>query len=206
MISVLTCVCNEEDLLPRWLEHYRFAERHVMVDAKTTDRTREMLGGCFVSEIHFPDGWCEETRSQRVHEWYRSLKTRYAIVTDVDELVDPVDRLLAYAESFPDCDVLLGKAVNCVSLSRGVFAVRNPTKPVLMKTGLEKLQLSYACHRVYGVRTLEVPVYMKHMMYENYPVMLKRHLSRVGGGEHWRWSREAFDADWNKAQMEAVTL
>ncbi len=114
-IETITCVYNEEFLLPFYLRHYAWADRiNVLFDTDTNDGSIKILeefnratGKVNILPFTFPDGLDDLLKAERFSAAYQSMNCDMIILGDCDEYLF-ADRELI--ENLPDGDVFIASS------------------------------------------------------------------------------------------------
>lgn len=196
-VSLITFVKNEAELLPRFVDWYSFADLTVYVDSGSTDESWRWGSKSF----SWP--FCEEKRRRVELEWYRSLKTDWAMFLDVDEFVRPIEKLWKW-----DGECVMAPFVNMTSETHGVVS---GVKPVLVRTGLRGFNIGWGHHCVSGCNiVLADDVVVCHLKYDDFDRCLRRRMDRPKfrgtWGEHWLADEKAFVEEFRAAQRAAVKV
>ena len=76
-IETITCVYNEEFLLPFYLKHYDFVDRfNILYDMKSDDKTIDILMECEkvkIFPINFPGGWNSLIKQLMIQDVYNTI-------------------------------------------------------------------------------------------------------------------------------------
>ncbi len=151
---LVSCVYNEEDFLPEFLENWDWVdEMCFLVDRKTDDGTRELIQDHNCYEIHFPEGFDDDIKSLYLRLTYKSVSADEfdaVIFADADELLWPKRKArMVLTDLLQEHPVITAPWVQVVDKGQvGLFDPINPTKVLAVRSGLMDFQMSVGNHKV----------------------------------------------------------
>ena len=152
-VEVITCMYNEQFLLPFFLKHYDWVDKiNVIYDQDSNDNTLEMLKAnpkVNVIPFKFPDMMDELLKVKKINEVYKNLRgCNRILLVDADEFIF-IDRYRLESLKFPVVNVKLFDVYRHISesdldpnkpareqRSHGVF-VEIYNKPIIAKAELD---------------------------------------------------------------------
>jgi hypothetical protein len=222
--TLISFAYNEEDLLPRFLNHYDWVDEFIIFyDIDSIDNTKEILlknQKCNIINYKFVSGFNDDQKKDKLLEAYQLLKTDIAIIVDIDELILPKENIKEKLEDdLKQNDIILAKFVHLVDEDYGIFDGDWPTKVVVLKTGIKKLQLVAGNHTTsHNSTKISTNLYLGHFALVNYEFALRRRINRAqrisidafqkGYCSHW-WktnNKEGLDQQIDLIRNQAVNI
>jgi hypothetical protein len=215
-VEAITCMHNEEYLLPFFLKHYRWVDKiHVICGEDSTDKTLEILkhqANVDIINYTFPNKLIDDKlRAEKINAEYRKLKgCDWVLLPDADEFIFTDKEQLARFDKLPVLEVLFYQVYRHVydcnlnpalpvkeQRRHGYISENMPTKPIIAKPGLP-IAWTEGNHFIYANRLTAKIVCRKIMQVALSKQMRARQfLSFSVGiyGAHWAMADPCFCVD-----------
>jgi hypothetical protein len=180
-IETITCIYNEEFLLPFYMKHYDFVDQYnILYDIKSEDRTLAFLKRnkkVKIIPVNYPGGFNSLMKQMMIHDVYNDIKEdSWVLNVDCDEFAflkklpdkQSIINKVAFYNVFrhiDDCDLSVKITIK-KQRCHGVLD-ENYVKPILTLSGLA-IEWIPGCHKLTEVELQEdAPVHCKGAHWEN---------------------------------------